>query len=98
MILKDLQELGSVKISHGNAIICVVGEGIGEMPGVAARVFGTIADINVVLISQGASSINLTFVVGQDQVQEAVSRLHQTFFPGQEEQELLAPSSHTSLV
>lgn len=98
VILNDLQELGSVKISHGNAIICVVGEGIGEMPGVAARVFGTIADINVVLISQGASSINLTFVVRQDQVQEAVSRLHQTFFPGQEEHELLAPSSQASLV
>src|SRR5688572_28255965 len=38
-ILEDLEALGSVRVSHGNAIICVVGEGIGEMPGVAARVF-----------------------------------------------------------
>ncbi len=80
-ILEDIERLGRVKVTHGNAIICVVGEGIGEMAGVAARVFGTIADINVVLISQGASSINLTFVVREENAQEAVRRLHAEFFP-----------------
>lgn len=80
-ILQDLRELGNVRVSDGNAIVCIVGEGIGGLPGVAARVFGTISDINVVLISQGASSINLTFVVSQDEVQTAVARLHDTFFP-----------------
>ncbi len=80
-ILRDLEELGTVRVSHGNAIVCVVGEGIGDLPGVAAKVFGTIADINVVLISQGASSINLTFVVNEQEANEAVKRLHGTFFP-----------------
>lgn len=79
-ILSDLEELGTVRVSDGNAIICIVGEGIGGMPGIAAKVFGTIADINVVLISQGASSINLTFVVREEEVKEAVGRLHSTFF------------------
>jgi aspartate kinase len=79
-ILEDLEQLGSARVSHGNAIVCVVGEGIGEMSGVAAKVFGTISDINVVLISQGASSINLTFVVSEREVNEAVSRLHTAFF------------------
>jgi aspartate kinase len=80
-ILQDLEALGSVRVSHGNAIICVVGEGIAQMPGIAARVFGTISGINVVMISQGASSINLTFVVAEQDVQEAVRRLHAAFFP-----------------
>lgn len=80
-ILADIESLGSVQVSHGNAIVCVVGEGIGDLPGVAAKVFGTIADINVVLISQGASSINLTFVVSETEANEAVRRLHGTFFP-----------------
>jgi aspartate kinase len=80
-ILEDLEPLGVVRVSHGNAIVCAVGEGIGDMPGVAARVFSTISDINVVLISQGASSINLTFVVSESQVKEAVTRLHAAFFP-----------------
>jgi len=80
-IIADLEQLGSVRVSHGNAIVCVVGEGIGGLPGVAARVFSTISDINVVLISQGASSINLTFVVAEGEVIEAVTRLHAAFFP-----------------
>lgn len=80
-ILADLETLGSVRVTHDNAIVCVVGEGIGEMPGIASRVFSTISDINVVLISQGASSINLTFVVRQADVEETVRRLHATFFP-----------------
>lgn len=80
-VIADLEKLGATRVSHGNAIVCVVGEGIGDMPGVAARVFGTIADINVVLISQGASSINLTFVVAERDADEVVRRLHATFFP-----------------
>jgi aspartate kinase len=80
-IVEDLQRLGSVRVLHEHAIVCVVGEGIGDMPGVAARVFGAISDINIVLISQGASSINLTFIVQEREVNDAVRRLHDTFFP-----------------
>lgn len=79
-ILADLETLGTVRVVHGNAIVCIVGEGIGDMPGVAARVFSTIQDINVVLISQGASSINLTFIVNEKEANEAVRRLHGAFF------------------
>ena len=60
--------------------ICVVGAGLRGTPGIAARVFSTISDINVMLISQGSSSINLTFVIEERQLSEAVSRLHMTFF------------------
>jgi aspartate kinase len=83
-IVQEVQQLGNVRVSHGNAIVCVVGDGIGDTPGIAARVFGTVADVNVVLISQGASSINLTFVVAEQEVHRAVRRLHATFFPNNE--------------
>jgi aspartate kinase len=79
-IVPELQELGSVRIEKGRAIICVVGEGLGRTPGIAARVFSTISDINVTLISQGASSINLTFAIEEEHVNEAVTRLHEAFF------------------
>jgi len=79
-IVADLEQLGSVRVTHGNAIVCVVGEGIGEMPGIAAKVFGTISGVNVVVISQGASSINLTFVVAEKDVEDVVRRLHAAFF------------------
>ncbi len=79
-IVPELQELGSVRIEKGRAIICVVGEGLGRTPGIAARVFSTISDINVTLISQGASSINLTFAIEEEHVNEAVTRLHEALF------------------
>ena len=79
-IVEELSQLGSVRVERGRAIICVVGEGLRGTPGIAARVFSTISDINVTLISQGASSINLTFAIEEARVKEAVTRLHETFF------------------
>ena len=79
-IVAELEPLGTVAVESGRAIVCVVGEGLRTTPGIAARVFATISDINVSLISQGASRVNLTFVVDEDRVQETVLRLHDALF------------------
>ena len=83
-LVKELEQLGTVRVEKGRAIICVVGEGLRGTPGVAARVFSTISDINVTLISQGASSVNFTFAIEEARVVEAVKRLHDAFFPSVE--------------
>ena len=79
-VVAELEQLGTVRVEKGRAIICVVGEGLRGTPGIAARVFSTISDINVTLISQGASSINFTFAIEEERVKEAVTRLHEEFF------------------
>lgn len=79
-IVEELEKLGSVSVEEKKAILCIVGEGLRSTPGIAARVFSTISDINVSLISQGASRINLTFAVEEARVREAVTRLHKEFF------------------
>jgi aspartate kinase len=79
-IVADLEKLGSVSIEEGRAILCVVGEGLRSTPGIAARIFSTISNINVSLISQGASRINLTFAIEEARAREAVQRLHREFF------------------
>ena len=79
-IVEELERLGTVRVEKGRGIVCVVGEGLRGTPGVAARVFSTISDINVTLISQGASSINFTFAVEEERLHEAVRRLHAAFF------------------
>jgi len=75
-VVAELEALGDVQVQRRRAIICVVGEGLRTTPGIAARVFETIRDINVSLISQGASRVNLTFIVDEEHVEEAVRRLH----------------------
>jgi len=64
-------------------------------PGIAARVFSTISDINVTLISQGASSINFTFAIEEDRALEAVRRLHHEFFERERIEMLAAAGEET---
>lgn len=79
-IVTQLESLGTVSVEAERAIVCVVGEGLRTTPGIAARLFSTISDINVSLISQGASRINLTFAVEESRIRETVCRLHKEFF------------------
>jgi aspartate kinase len=93
-ILEELKSLGEVEVEEGRAIICVVGEGLRSTPGVAADVFKTLSsDINVYLISLGASRINLTFAVDEQYVREVVTRLHREFLEQGAEDAALTLSS-----
>jgi aspartate kinase len=76
----DLAKLADVKYEGRKAIICLVGENLRDTPGVAAAVFGEMASTNIRMISQGASEINLTFVIEEYKVPEVIQRLHNTFF------------------
>jgi aspartate kinase len=79
-LVPDLEQLGTVEIEKNRTIISVVGEGLRNTPGIAARVFSVIRDINVAMISVGASSVNLTFMVDEAQAAEAIIRLHRICF------------------
>lgn len=81
-LIEKLEKIADVTCESQQAIICLVGEDIHGRPGIAASVFSTIADagVNIRMISQGASEINLTFVIEEDEVPEVIQRLHKTFF------------------
>jgi aspartate kinase len=79
-IVSELKRLGDVEIEPNNAVVCVVGEGLRGSSGVASKIFTTIQDVNISLISHGASSVNLTFVVKEDRVKDVIQRLHREFF------------------
>jgi aspartate kinase len=79
-LVPDLEELGTVEVEKDRTIISVVGEGLRNTPGIAAKVFSVISDINVSMISVGASSVNLTFMVDAEHAAEAITRLHRVCF------------------
>jgi len=79
-IAEELRQIAEVSIEKDQAIICLVGERMSSTPGIAARVFGSLRDINVRMISQGASSLNLTLVVDSTDLGDAIQRLHDEFF------------------
>lgn len=63
------------------AVVAIVGAGMKGAPGVAARVFKAVADrgINVRMIAQGSSELNISFVVKEEECEEAVRALHKEF-------------------
>lgn len=79
-LMPELQQLGEVVVEPDQSLICLVGENLKFIPGVAARIFSAISGINVSMISHGASAINLSFIVSGQQVEEAVRLLHEEFF------------------
>ena len=86
-LLDDLRKLGKVEVETGKAIICLVGENVRGRVGMAASVFSVAASCQVSLhmISQGASEINISFVIEERDVPEVVKALHARFFPAKQE-------------
>jgi aspartate kinase len=79
-VRSELEDLGETWIDQNRAIVAVVGIGLKTTAGLAARVFGAVKTTCVEVISQGASAINMTFIVQEADGPEVVRRLHQEFF------------------
>lgn len=81
-LIAELEKTADVTCEDQQAIICLVGDDIHGRPGIAASVFNTVAKsgVNIRMISQGASEINISFVVRESDVPTAVKRLHEHFF------------------
>jgi aspartate kinase len=79
-IAADLKQLADVKYEGRKALVCMVGDDIRGQNGIAAQVFQAIRHVNVRMISQGASEINMSFMIDEDDVDEAVRSLHAAFF------------------
>jgi aspartate kinase len=79
-IAADLSKLADVKYEGKKALVCMVGEDIRGQSGIAAQVFNAVRHINVRMISQGASEINMSFMIEEDDADEAVRSLHAAFF------------------
>jgi aspartate kinase len=79
-IRAELSEFSDVSVEREQTIVCLVGDNIRYTPGVAARVFRALGEVNVRMISQGASLLNLSFVVADVDVKRAVEALHAEFF------------------
>ncbi len=63
------------------AIIALIGSGMRGMVGVASKVFGAAArnKVNVIMIAQGSSELNLAFVVKDNDCESVVKALHDEF-------------------
>ena len=82
LAMHELEKLGNVEILKNRSIICVVGKGIRSRIGVLGRIFTTCKDwnVDVEMVSQGASPLSISFVVKQEDSEKIVKELHKELF------------------
>lgn len=79
-IVRELKHFATVTVTDKKAIVCIVGDNLRNSPGLAVRMLSPIGDVNINMISQGASEINLSFVIDEEHVDDVVRKLHETLF------------------
>lgn len=79
-ITEDISKFAIVNIERDKSLICVVGSNIKNLKGIAGKIFSKLSDYNITMISQGASLINISFVVNRNILNSALQKLHNAFF------------------
>ena len=79
-IVRNLRNFADVACEPDMAIVCAVGENLRADPALFARAVTSLDRIPLRLVSQAASRRNITFVLRDSDVPEAMGRLHAQFF------------------
>src|SRR6516164_4671869 len=76
--IAELEAIGRVEVRHGLAVVAVVGEEAPRRIGLAGHLFTLVGGvgIGIEMISQGASRVNLSFVVREEDADRVVRLLH----------------------
>ncbi len=81
-IKSELSKFAKVTVRKNQAIIAAIGEGIRDTAGIAAKFFGVLKGINISMVSIGGSEINISIIVADKDLENAVKLLHTEFFSG----------------
>ena len=80
-LVQELSKFSTVNVESRKAIVCLVGEHMQNHKGLAGKIFHQLQDVHINMISQGASEVNLSFVIDEKDIEKVVRKLHATFFP-----------------
>ena len=81
----ELSEFADVIVDDDKAQISVIGKNIVRLNGMLKKTFVPLKKCNVYMISQGASFVNISFVVDREELAEVVQELHDHLFDHPEE-------------
>ena len=75
-------EINDMIVKKDLATVAIVGESMKHTPGIAGKLFGTLgrAGISVIACAQGASEINISFVIKREYLRKALNSIHDSFF------------------
>ncbi|CAA7025759.1 unnamed protein product [Microthlaspi erraticum] len=89
-VVEELEKIAVVNLSKGRAIISLIGN-VQHSSLILERAFHVLwtKGINVQMISQGASKVNISLIVNDDEAEGCVEALHKSFFESGDLSELL---------
>ncbi|MDP2888178.1 MAG: bifunctional aspartate kinase/homoserine dehydrogenase I [Bacteroidota bacterium] len=78
----QLDQINKITIEENLAIVAIVGENMKHATGVAGKLFNTIGKngINIIAIAQGASELNISWVVKVSDLRKTLNVVHESFF------------------
>ncbi len=79
-IVESLEECADVSVESNMAIVCAVGDNLRSRPGLSIRIVGALEGFSLRMLSQAASRRNLTLVLPEADLANAMTRLHDEFF------------------
>ncbi len=84
-VVEELSEFADVIVDTDKSQVSVIGKNIVKLNGVLKRTFAPLKGCKIYMISQGASYVNISFVIDREGVLEAVQELHDYLFYGENE-------------
>jgi aspartate kinase len=79
-ILKELQEFSNIEVEHNQTIICIVGNLPKNKPGFSVKVFESLKDIPLRMVSYGGSANNISILIDSKHKNEALTALNKGLF------------------
>ena len=79
-VVEELSEFAQVDVDRDKSQVSVIGKNIGNLKGVLRQTMASLSGCNVYMISQGASFVNISFVVDRSSLRDAVIETHKCLF------------------
>ena len=79
-VVRELSSFAEVDVDRDKAQISVIGKNIVNLRGLLKQTMSSLKDCNVYMISQGASFVNISFVVDRSSMKDAVREVHKYLF------------------
>ncbi len=79
-IVSDLEGFGSIEVDSDLSIICIAGDIAQNKKGITAKIFSSLQDIPIRMISYGGSNYNLSFLVKTSDKVSVLNLLNQGLF------------------
>ena len=79
-VVEQLSAFADVYVDRDKSQISVIGKNIINLKGLLQKTFAPLADCKIYMISQGASYVNLSFVVDREVMTDVVRQIHKYLF------------------